>query len=224
MKHAFHAAPRAAPEPILLLALPGLNIRPEDFAAHGFVEALHENAPCVDFLVVEPDLDTYLDGTVKTLLGALVSEKRAQGYARVWLAGISLGGFGALLAARAEPNAVEGAILLSPFLGTPGLIAEVERAGGLAAWEPGEIAADDGERRVLAWLRLHVQANLESPVLHLGYGANDRFAVSAALLGACLRPSQLCVVDGGHDWSTWTLLWRNILAKQPFTRAKSSNR
>ena len=53
----------------------------------------------------------------------------ARGVTTIWLAGISLGGFGALRYAEAHREIVEGLLLLSPFLGSRGLIAEVAAAG-----------------------------------------------------------------------------------------------
>jgi pimeloyl-ACP methyl ester carboxylesterase len=124
-----------------------------------------------------------------------------------------LGGIGALLHARAYPGGVAGIVLLSPFLGTPGLIAEVAEAGGLGAWQPGEVAANDVERQVLAWL-----ATLRRPPLqlYLGYGRDDRFARGQALLAEHLPSDRVVLADGGHDWPTWRGLWRRILALNPF--------
>ncbi len=212
----YPVSPNAA-APALLILLPGLNMRLEDFVAHGFVAALAASAAPPDLLLAEPQLDSYFDGTITTELLSLIRGERAR-HAQIWLGGISLGCLGALLAAAAQPEAVAGAILLAPYLGAPGLIAEVERAGGLAAWEPGIIATNDGERRVLAWLRAH-SASLQSPRLYLGYGTGDRFAASSALLAACLPQERVWRSEGGHDWPTWSELWRRILAARPFARA-----
>jgi hypothetical protein len=217
----FIAASPSGPASTLLVLVPGLNMRHGEFVEHGFVDVLRGSARACDVLLVEPELDSYLDGTVASGLGKLIVEKRADGYSQVCVAGISLGCFGALFAAAfGARDAIDRAILLSPFLGTPGLIAEVERAGGLRLWEPGPIAANDGERRVLHWLQGHTRIPERTPVLHLGYGAGDRFAPASALLAAALPQSRTHVIDGGHDWPTWERLWRHILAADPFDEVR----
>ena len=199
----WHRWPRGDIAPTLLILLPGVDIRAEDFVAHDFVALLQAGSDPVDLLIAEPELDDYLDGTVGQRLVAMLTEQPLQRYRRVWLGGISLGAFGALLAASAAPVAVDGVVLLAPFLGVPGLIAEVERAGGLAAWQPGSVAANDGERRVLAWLKSHLEAASQPPILQLAYGDRDRFAPGARLLVAGLPARQIHEAAGAHDWPTW---------------------
>ncbi len=217
MKTDLRSAPSGSASGLVVL-LPGLNMRCDEFVAHGFVDALHQTA-AVDVLLAEPELPSYLDGAVGAVLAQLVAERNAS-YRRIWLAGISLGCFGAVLAAAAgAPGAIDGLVLLSPFLGTPGLLAEVERAGSLDRWEPGPIAANDAERRALRWLQRHTQTPGEKPDLWLGYGTADRFASSHARLAASLPPQRTHAIDGGHDWPTWERLWQLILASRPIGEA-----
>jgi hypothetical protein len=211
----FHMAPRKAAVPVLLILLPGFGMCADDFVSHGFIEAARQHAPTVDILVAEPDLDLYLDGKVAGDLTSLVATQRAAGYSRIWMGGISLGCFGALLAASGC-DAIEGLILLAPFLGTQGLIAEVERAGGLHAWEPGEVAENDSERRLLAWLARLDRIAAGKPVIHLGYGVSDRFAAASRHLATILPPGRTHALDGSHDWPCWAGLWRSLLAADPF--------
>lgn len=216
MKRASYPASLPAAEAPLLVLLPGFDMTAEDFLAHGFMAALREAAGTVDLLIIEPDLDLYLDGTVGQSIAAVIAEVRARRAGPIWLAGVSLGCFGALLAAICQPGTIAGIILISPFLGVPGMIAEIHRAGGLAAWTPSAIADNDSERRVLAWLKSHTEAAPRQPILHLGYARSDRFAAGAALLAARLPAAWVTIVEGGHDWSIWALLWRRILAAQSF--------
>jgi hypothetical protein len=201
--------------PTLLVMLPGVNIRAEDFTAHGFVAALQAREEPVDLLVAEPDLDFYLDGTVLSRLETMLAEEMPC-YRRLWLGSISLGALGALLVAASGRFAVEGVLLLAPFIGVPGLIAEIERAGGFATWQPGAIASNDGERRVCAWLKTTMETQTPRPVLHLGCGKEDRFAAASRLLAAGLAPERCHFTEGGHDWPTWTALWTTILEARPF--------
>lgn len=215
---AIHYQARAADgDRILLVMLPGAGIAPEDFAEQGFVDAVHARGLAIDIVAAGPDLDLYLDGTVaehlqRDIIGPALTRRPA----RLWFLGISLGGMGALLYACARAPSVEGIILLAPFLGTPGSIAEVAQAGGIASWEPGAIAANDPERKLLAWLKAYRVGTLGLPRLYLGYGRNDRFARGHALLAECLPRRCVELAEGGHDWPTWTVLWQRILGRNPF--------
>jgi alpha-beta hydrolase superfamily lysophospholipase len=214
---AWHTSPRSDAASTLLVLLPGVNIRAVDFSAQGFVAMLQARGEALDLAILEPAIDHYLDGTIASRLLATVAVLRRAHHRRLWLAGVSLGAFGALLAAAERPHTVDGAMLISPFLGNPGLIAEVKRAGGLALWQPGTIAANDGERRVLAWLKSHLEATERRPALHLGYGRSDRFVDGALLLAAELPSRHIHVAEGGHDWPTWIRLWRCILDARPYS-------
>lgn len=218
----FHAAGEASPEPILVMFLPGFDMRAEDFARHGFVDRTRHDLPEADILIAEPDLDLYLEGTIGTQLAALL-HSAASGHRRVWLAGISLGCFGALLLAESLVP-IEGIVLLAPFLGTAGLIAEIHRAGGLRAWEPGALAQDDYERQLLARLKSYGPQPEQWPALWLGYGRSDRFAAASRLLAELLPPSRVFEIEGAHDWPSWARLWDRILAAGSIARANLSCR
>jgi hypothetical protein len=201
--------------PTLLVLLPGVNIRAEDFVAYDFVATLQGHGDAIDLLIAEPDLDFYLDGSIGRRLEAMLAEE-APPYGRLWLGGISLGALGALLVAASGGINIDGILLLAPFIGVPGLIAEIDRAGGLRTWQPGAIAGNDGERRVCAWLKTYIEKQAYRPNLQLGYGNSDRFAPASRLLAACLPPERCHTTEGGHDWPTWKALWARILDARPF--------
>src|SRR4051812_38050955 len=83
----------------LLILVPGHNMPRSDFIGHGFLDVLRVAAPGVDVLLVEPDVGSYLDGAVAALFRDLLVQRRSDSYSRIWMAGISLGCFGALLTA-----------------------------------------------------------------------------------------------------------------------------
>jgi len=212
-----YPAPGAAGERVLLVMLPGVNMAPQEFVEHGVIAALHACPWPVDAVTAAAAADFYLDGDIVERLQAdVVAPALARGYRRLWFLGLSLGGMGALLYARSHPGAVEGIVLLAPFLGVSGTIADVVRAGGLAHWQPGAIAANDGEHAVLAWLKGYAAAPDSFPTLLLAYGSADRFAAGHALLAQVLPAERVLVGEGGHDWPTWQALWRRVLARRPF--------
>jgi pimeloyl-ACP methyl ester carboxylesterase len=207
-----HRAPANDPDRILLVMLPGVGFEAEAFASHGLVAATHGRGWPVDIVAANPQLDLYLEGGIASALHReIVEPARAQGYARIWLLGVSLGGMGALLYASEHAAAIEGVVLLAPFLGTQGTIAELAKAGGLRSWSAASSAATQTERRVLTWLQTYLAARPASPALYLGYGHADRFAQGHRMLAACLPEAHVHTAGGGHDWDTWRTLWQSLL-------------
>ena len=213
----YDVAPVDSGERILLLMLPGAKNTPQQLAENGFIRALRERNLPVDVLALDAHVDLYLDQVqVERLLHDTMDDARAQGYRRIWLLGISLGGTGAMLCATQRTAEIEGMFLLAPFLGTRGIIAEVEAAGGFRHWQAGEIGDRDLERALLVQIqRSRLDADAFPPI-YLGYGSEDRYRGASILLSEHVPQHRLSVIAGGHDWETWMLLWRDLLDKQPF--------
>jgi pimeloyl-ACP methyl ester carboxylesterase len=215
--HIYDVAPVAAEERILLLMLPGAKNTPQQLADNGFIRALRERELAVDVLALDAHADMYLDrGRVERLLHDTLDEARARGYRRIWLLGISLGGTGAMLCVTQHRAEIEGMFLLAPFLGTRGIIAEVEAAGGFRHWQAGETGSRDLERALLEQIQRRQLAKDGFPPLYLGYGSEDKYRGASILLSEHVPPHRLSVMTGGHDWETWTVLWRGLLDKKPF--------
>jgi len=212
-----YPAAQPSEERILLIMLPGAGIEAADFAAQGLVAMAQREMPALDVIAVWPELELYLEGSVAPVLQeAVIAPALASGIRRIWLLGLSLGGMGALLHASAYPHVVEGLVLLAPFIGTHGTVAEIAVAGSFDRWSAVESGATPPERQLLVWLQGQLRSGADSPRLFLGHGVDDRFAVGHRLLAAQLPASQVVMVDGGHDWATWTAAWRAILERRPF--------
>jgi pimeloyl-ACP methyl ester carboxylesterase len=184
-----------------------------DFVYHGFVAGARRTGRFADITAVETGMEPYLDGSIVGRLHAAIAPAR-----KLWLGGVSLGGLGALLYARAHPEAVAGLLLLSPFIGTRGVVAQVVRAGGFDAWRLPETGAT-GEHSFLEWLRTYRLGDASRPDIYLGYGKDDRFAASYRLLAGLLPGDRVETVAGGHDWETWTVLWDRLLGVAGFAPA-----
>ncbi len=212
----YDAAPEEAAERILLLMLPGAKNTPQQLADYGFIRALRERKWPVDVLALHAHVDLYLERVeVEGLLHDALDQVRAKGYRRIWLLGISLGGSGAMICATQRSTEIERVFLLAPFLGTRGLIAEVEAGGGLQHWEAGEIGSRDHERALLEQIRRSPLGADDFPSIYLGYGDEDRYRGASILLASCLPRHHVTVTPGGHDWETWTVLWGELLDRQP---------
>ena len=191
-----------------IICLPGAYDSPLDFREAGFSSAVARRGIALDLEYVDLDLQHLGDRSVlQRLRSDVVLPAREAGIA-CWLAGISLGGMLALDYAATYPQDLSGLCLLAPYLGNRMLTAEIRAASGLAAWEPGELAETDEERRIWRYIKTRPR---DSGPIYLGFGRADRFAESHHLLAGSLPEDCVTVIEGGHEWPTWTALWENFL-------------
>lgn len=215
-------APRAD---TLLVLLPGAYSTPGEFLREGFVEALNDNRLAVDALLVDAHLGYYnARNILERLETDVIAPARRDGYRAIWIAGISIGGFGGLLYAQTHPGELAGVVALAPYLGERALAADIANAGGLARWRgpleaaPGSDPRRPGEAALWQWLRGYAGTHAAfgaRPPLYLGYAVGDRFAFSHRLLAAALPPERVFTTEGGHDWPEWMRLWRRMLPTLP---------
>lgn len=188
----------------LVVLLPGIRDVPEDFARSGFAD--HGGA--FDVLAVDAHWGYYeAESIVDRLHDDIVSPARQNGYARIWLAGISLGGFGALLYVDRFPDDIDGIVLLAPYLGEPGLADTIEDAGGLDAWS--RTALPDNPFAP-GWRSLRNIEVRGRPSVIVGYGTADPLVATYGPLLKTVPAQRVHARDGGHRWSTWAPLWRTI--------------
>jgi len=198
----------SAVAPTQMVWLPGAYQGAQDFLSAGFDRAVQARGLALDLLFVDLEMAHMTDrGALETLRAEIVAPARAAGVS-VWMGGISFGGLLALGFADLYPDELDGICLLAPYLGNRMLVAEIARAPGLAAWQPGELARDDEERRIWRFVK---HRRTDSRPLYLGFGREDRFAAAHELLASALPPGSVDVIPGGHEWPTWTTLWENFL-------------
>lgn len=216
--------PRATPRPLpvvpvaasaptaatLVVFLPGRGDRMEDFEREGLVAAMRRAGVRADWVGVDAHLGYYLNrSVVDALRDDILRPARARGYRRIVVVGVSLGGLGALLCARDAPALVDALVLLAPYLGDrAAFFAEVERAGGPAAWATGRPGrADDVAAELWTFLG---QQHARLPPTWLGWGESDRLAAGHRLLAPLLPAERVRVIAGGHTWTIWRELWREL--------------
>ncbi|HZF80153.1 MAG TPA: alpha/beta hydrolase-fold protein [Rubrivivax sp.] len=197
--------------PALLVLLPGVHMTPDELQREGFVSAVRQRRLAVDMIIAGTLLDHTRDGSViRRLRNEVIAPARAQGYRRIWLAGISLGGYLALHYERSHPGEVQGLLLMAPYLGRRTLMQEIEAAGGPLSWRrqvTGPVAGDI-DQTLWTWLSA---LPAETPPIWLASGREDRFAEEHKLLAALLPPDRVHMVPGGHDWLPWRGLWSHWL-------------
>jgi pimeloyl-ACP methyl ester carboxylesterase len=194
-----------------IVLLPGIRDRGQTFVDEGFFDAAMLAA---DVYAADAHFGYYRNRTaVERLYQDILLPLKRRGYEHIWLAGISLGGFGAVLTAAEYPGVVDGLVLLSPYMGDRKLAAEVQGAGGLQQWKPGELDAEDYERRALSWLRDESRMP-EGMELFLGFGTSDDFAPLLFELRPLFPDERFVAIEGGHDWPTWRRLWTQIAGER----------
>jgi pimeloyl-ACP methyl ester carboxylesterase len=214
-----HRYQRTESTPTLLVLLPGIGDTAEDYERHGFTEAVQRQRVPIDLALVDAHYAYYAKRSVlDRIRDDVVAPARASGYWRIWLGGISMGGFGALLYASRFPGEIDGVVALAPYLGGTSLIKEITGAGGVRRWNPTDVSGHEHERSVWSWLRHDARQPRQPPIV-LGYGVEDRFAAAHRLLSEVLPPDRVLTTPGKHDWPVWRRLWDSWLAQDVFQQS-----
>jgi len=214
-----HRSQGAESTPPLLVLLPGIADTAEDYERYGFTEAIQRRRIPLDLALVDAHYGYYAKRSVLDRIREdVIVPARASGYRRIWLGGISMGGFGALLYASRFPGEVDGVLALAPYLGGASLIDEIANAGGLRRWNPTDVGGHEHERSVWSWLRHEGERNEDPPIL-LGYGEADRFAAAHRLLSEVLPPNRVLTTPGKHRWPVWRRLWDSWLVHDAFQQS-----
>ena len=204
MAVSWYRSPGHDPARPLIILLPGRGSDADELRAQGFVQAALSSGKA-DVAAVNATQGYYMRRTlIPRLLQDVIRPAQQAGYHRLWIAGISMGGLGAVLTAEKQPGLLEGILLMAPFLGEEEVIEEISLQGGLSSWRP-PAAVDlqaDYQRALWSWLKRYAQG-AQSPKLYLGFGDHDRFDRSNALLAAVLPDDHVFRVPGDHDWGPW---------------------
>jgi pimeloyl-ACP methyl ester carboxylesterase len=203
--------------PVLVVMLPGAYSLPSDFVDEGFVDALRAQRYAVDVQLVDSHLGYARNGTLlERLRDDVLQPAVQQGYRRIWLVGISLGGFASFGLLMRHADRIEGIVAISPYLGRTELIQQVATAGGAQAFTRQPRAENDPEADLWTWLGQSDAAVRDK--IHLYTGSQDRFIEGQRTLGTLLAASHLQEVTGDHDWPAWKALWSLWLSRAPWPR------
>lgn len=196
-----------APQPPhrLVVMLPGRGDDLDALVRRGIAQTIHRQWPDADVILTGLTLPFYRQGrAAERLHEEVLTPARKQRYEEVWLAGISLGGLGALMYDRAYPGEIDGMLLISPYLGDTSLYREIQDAGGLERWRPGPVQAftpETYQRELWRYIQGWSRARAES--VWVAYGDKERFRARISLLGAQLPPGHTFELPGHHNWTLW---------------------
>ncbi len=204
----------------LIVFMPGAQEMPQDIVREGFVEQVRSRGIDADVVIADAHLGYFYGGVFEQRFHEdVIRPARAKGYRSIWLAGISLGGFGALRYARAHPEEVDGIIALAPYLAPHQDLQEVHHAGGLRVWQPVQAPKSwEHERSLLVWLKGYADPAERRPPLYIGYGDSDRLKPFDSPMVGILAPQYLLAAPGGHDWPPWKAMWSDVLDRVPLPR------
>ena len=238
MAQDFYSAPCAStndkPLPLLVL-LPGRFMHPDEFIREGYLQAVRERGLALDVLIVDAHLGYYSDRSILDRLRADVFEPaRQRGVTEIWVAGISIGAFGALLYADAHPGEMAGLIAIGPYLGSEKTSDAIRAANGLRQWQAPQVlpplttesSDTDADLHIWRWLQAQTRSpqSQNYPPLYLAFGREDRFHTAHQLLADALPPQHVVAVAGGHDWDAWRPAWRELVVQLPVERRSECER
>jgi hypothetical protein len=201
----------------LMVMLPGVYDKPQDFVDQGFVKAVRERGIYADIQLADAHLGYYNNQQiVDRLHEEVVLPAKAKGYQKIWLVGISLGGYGSMLYSMSKPGLVEGLFIMAPYMGSREIPTEVRNQGGLRTWSSS--AQGNLDVDLWRWLKGYATGQKDLPMAYLGFGASDRFVKPNTLLADVLPQGRSFAIPGGHDWETWLKLWGSFLDVVPIPR------
>jgi pimeloyl-ACP methyl ester carboxylesterase len=198
----------------LLVCLPGIGDEAKDFEDWGFVELVRAHSWAADILLVDAHYGYYADRSLlEQLRNDVLLPASSHGYRSIWLAGISMGGLGALLYASRHQEEIRGVVAIAPFLGTHTVVEEILLSGGLALWTS-TVSVSDEIRTLWRWAHTRTLQPAPTPEIFLGFGEEDVFAAAHRLLASSLPAAHVLTAAGGHRWPVWQQLWRQFLRRR----------
>jgi len=208
-----------------IVLLPGFGDEPADLERSGFVPILRRRAPGYDVVAADAHFGYYKSATLLAQLHAsVIGPLVARGYRELWIAGVSMGGHGAVAYARAFPERVRGLLLFAPYLGPGDVVRDVTQAGGICHYRaphPPEASRNGFAQANFAWLK-DVFCE-QPPKVSLWVAVGDQDIGASGLLAQVIAPEQYLVLPGRHDWAVWNPALERI-AERAFAPPPSAGR
>lgn len=207
----FIAAPQTAQR--LVVMLPGRGDSLKSLSESGVAQLIQRQWPDADVVLAGLTMPFYREGLApQRLHDEVIEPARRRAYRQVWLAGISLGGMGALLYDRDYPDQIDGLLLLSPYLGEHAIHQQISDAGGLAAWDAGPpqvIGPKTFQTELWRYLKGWSTRPQRAQSTWIAYGADESFRQPIEMITPMLPADHVIMLPGKHNWA----LWRQAMAE-----------
>ena len=196
----------AAPQPAhrLVVMLPGRGDSLQGLTDTGIAGIIQQRWPDADVLLTGLTMPFYQQGrAAQRLHDEVIEPARRKAYQQVWLAGISLGGMGALLYDIEYPDQIDGLLLLSPYLGEDAIHQQIRQAGGLAAWQAGPAQAlgpDTFQHELWRSLQAWSRRPQRTGSTWIAYGADEPFRQPIELMTPLLPDDHVIMLPGKHGY------------------------
>ncbi len=199
----------------LLIFLRGLGGSHKDFEKFGLIDEVRTRNLPFDVIVPDAHFGYYKTETLpERLKEDIIEPAKEKGYRQIWLAGFSMGGLGGLFSVKSFPDEIDGIILVSPFVGWPRIIDEINASGGVDDWDPQHSSLDDWQWRIWKWIKSYGNDPGRYPPIYLGYSDDDFMAQGGpVLLSTVLDPEYVLSIPGDHDYETFRKIWNLMLDK-----------
>ena len=196
----------------LMVFLRGMGGNHHSFEKEGLVSDVCDRMPAYDMVAPNAHYGYFADRSLmRRMKEDIIDPAHARGYKEIWLIGFSMGGLGALLYTIDHPEDIQGIYLVAPFLGYHAILNEIEAAGGVRQWEPGNFDPYQQWQRMLwQWLKQNVAEQTTVPI-YLGFGQTDRYVAGQRLLAQILPAERVFTVPGGHGYESFRSLWKMFL-------------
>ena len=210
-------AVQSGPATDVVIVLPGIGADAKKMEDHGVAEAIHRSWPQADILLTNATFAYYVHNVVVPKLHSDVIEPARKQYKRVWLAGASVGGMGALLYERSFPKEMDGIVLFAPWLGDSDLQDEIRKAGGVEKWDAGpvpeKVDGDNYQREMWRVVQEWSRDPNDARRVWMVCGKDDRLLEADRLLATAIPASHYVEVEGGHTWEAWLTAAELLIAK-----------
>ncbi|MGN2246249.1 alpha/beta hydrolase-fold protein [Frateuria sp. GZRR35] len=207
--------PATQPPHRLVVMLPGRGDDLQSLGERGIAQTIHRQWPDADVILTGLTMPFYREGrATERLHDEVIAPASARRYDQIWLAGISLGGLGALMYDRAYPGEIDGMLLISPYLGDKAIYREIQAAGGLDRWQPGPVQAftqETYQRELWRYIQRWSDDPRRTDSVWVAYGDRERFRDRISLLASQLPPGHAFELPGHHNWTLWQPAAKTLL-------------
>lgn len=211
---AFYPAPQESRRTVVML--PGIADGLQALQDRDVAALIQKTWPHADVVLTGLTLPFYKQGKAAQRLHDEVIQRYRKKDLPLWLAGISLGGMGALLYDRQYPTDAAGLLLMSPYLGDDDIREQIRASGGLAQWNPGpvqEINANNFQHELWAHLKNWRKHPQRTRSVWLAYGADEKFRRPDEMLVPLLPPGHAIMLPGKHNWDLWKQAFPALLKR-----------